>query len=63
MTIGQYFFKTLDEACIMRFTPMVQAVTGGKILKYDPIEECLIKNKKGFAIKADYDEPGNQTNT
>ena len=47
-----------DEACIMRFTPLIQAITGGKLIKYDPIEEKLVLNEKGYAIKADYDEPG-----
>ena len=47
-----------DEACIMRFTPFVQASMGAYLVKYDPIEEELILDKNGFAIKADYDEPG-----
>ena len=47
-----------DEGCIMRFTPFVQLATGGRLLKFDPIEEKLILDSKGRAIKADYDEPG-----
>jgi hypothetical protein len=51
-----------DEACIMRLTPFVQANSGAYLVKYDPIEEELILNEKGFAIQADYDEPGKKNN-
>lgn len=47
-----------DEGCIMRWTPLVKLATGTEIVKFDPIEEKIIRNDKGYAIKADWDEPG-----
>ena len=42
----------------MRWTPLVKLATGTEIVKFDPIEEKIIRNDKGYAIKADWDEPG-----
>ncbi|CAG5096614.1 Oidioi.mRNA.OKI2018_I69.XSR.g14702.t1.cds [Oikopleura dioica] len=47
-----------DEATIIRLTPLIQLTTGTALVKFDPIEEKIIRNEKGFAMKADFDEPG-----
>merc|ERR1711935_1227052 len=47
-----------DESCICRLTPMMKAALSAEIVKYDPIEEAVITNDKGYAIKADWGETG-----
>ena len=47
-----------DESCICRLTPFMKTVLSAELVKYDPIEERIITNEKGYAIKADWGETG-----
>ena len=40
-----------DESCICRLTPFMKTVLSAEIVKYDPIEEAVITNDKGFLLK------------
>ena len=50
--------RNIFLATIIRLTPLIQLTTGTALVKFDPIEEKIIRNEKGFAMKADFDEPG-----